>query len=186
MIIFRNIYTGEERQVSTEPHIAAFWGSGDRSPNVSQGQDRGWRLDPQVQVEMENIMADDSELDQIARKAKILTERMKESDVLVYLSERDDKEGLFEQSSEDFERKYQIDLNKVREEQEERNKLDEEFRKNKQAGRVTAPKAEPEEKKVEAKEPAGSKAQSDSVKIEDKSTDEGDKDPKADAKSNKE
>jgi len=151
MIVFRNIYTGEQRQVDTEPHIAAFWGSSDRSPNVTQGQDRGWRLDPQVQVELENIMSNSAAQDEIARNARILTENMRESDVLLYISERNAREGVFEQSPEDFERKYQIDLNKVREEQAERNQKDNEFRTSKQLG---------------------GKPQSDSVKLEESKADE--------------
>ena len=45
-IRFLNIRSGEEAVAEDEPQIAALWASSDRSPNITQGQDFGWRIAP--------------------------------------------------------------------------------------------------------------------------------------------
>lgn len=85
-IKFFNIRSGETQTAETEPQISAMWSSSDHSPNVSQGQDFGWRLAPAVVVEMKQIKQDPNILQQIATRINKPFEDITEPDVLGYIS----------------------------------------------------------------------------------------------------
>ena len=85
-IKFYNIRSKEVRVAETEPHISAMWASSDHSPNITQGQDFGWRLAPEVVIEMKKIKQDFSILQQIASRMNKMVEDIGETDILTYIS----------------------------------------------------------------------------------------------------
>ena len=87
-IRFFNIRTGLEAVAESEPHIAALWASSDHSPNITQGQDMGWRLAPEVAVELKRIKQDLPTLERIAQRFNKLVEEVGESDILSYISNK--------------------------------------------------------------------------------------------------
>lgn len=85
---FFNIRSGEELVAENEPQIAALWGSSDRSPNVNQGQDMGWRFAPEVVVEMNAIKADSSKIQEIAARFSIPFDDVSETDIMTWISNK--------------------------------------------------------------------------------------------------
>ena len=85
---FYNIRSRETRVAETEPMIAALWASSDRSPNASQGQDFGWRLAPEVVVELKRIRSNPRSMQDIAVKYNLPMEAITETDILQYISDR--------------------------------------------------------------------------------------------------
>lgn len=85
-IKFFNIRSGETQTAETEPQIAAMWASSDHSPNVTQGQDFGWRLAPEVVVEMKQIKQDMNLLQVIAQRISRPIDEITEPDILTYIS----------------------------------------------------------------------------------------------------
>lgn len=90
MIRFFNIRSGEEVIAETEPQISAMWFSSDKGPNVNQGQDFGWRLAPEVVVEMDAIMRDQHKLQDIANRFRMMLEDIRDTDVLTWISNNTD------------------------------------------------------------------------------------------------
>ena len=86
MIRFFNIRSKEVRVAETEPQIAALWSSSDHSPNITQGQDFGWRLAPEVVVEMKRIKQDPEIIEKIAKRISKNTDEITEPDILHYIS----------------------------------------------------------------------------------------------------
>jgi len=87
-IRFFNIRSGLEAVAESEPHIAALWASSDHSPNITQGQDMGWRLAPEVAVELKKIKQDINLLQHIATRFNKLVDEVGEADVLTYISNK--------------------------------------------------------------------------------------------------
>jgi hypothetical protein len=88
-IKFFNVKSGETREASTEPMIAAFWSSSDLGPNIQQGQDFGWRLAPETAVEIKRIKKNHSLLRDIAQRYQVLPENITDSIVLKFMADRD-------------------------------------------------------------------------------------------------
>lgn len=89
-ITFLNIRTKEIVVADSEPKIAAFYNSSDRSPNVNQGQDFGWRLAPEVVVQMRKIMKNNAIIGNIANKYQLSVGDVGEKEVLQYISDLTD------------------------------------------------------------------------------------------------
>jgi hypothetical protein len=87
-IKFFNIKSRETLVADSEPKIAALWASSDHSPNITQGQDFGWRLAPAVAVELKRIKQDYNMLERIAQRFGKLIEDIGEPDILTYISNR--------------------------------------------------------------------------------------------------
>lgn len=87
-IKFFNIRSREVRTADTEPLITAMWASSDRSPNITQGQDFGWRLAPEVVVEMKRIKNSFEKLQEIAVKYGIPLDAVGEPEILTYISDK--------------------------------------------------------------------------------------------------
>lgn len=87
-IRFVNIRSNEQRVAETEPQIAALWASSDHSPNITQGQDFGWRLAPAVVVEMKKMKQDIDVLERIAKRFNKALEDLTEIDLLHWISNR--------------------------------------------------------------------------------------------------
>lgn len=87
-IKFYNIRSGETAVAESEPHISAMWSSSDHSPNITQGQDFGWRMAPEVVIEMKEIKQDIVILTQIAARMNKPVDDITEPDILSYISSK--------------------------------------------------------------------------------------------------
>lgn len=119
MIKFFNIRSGETRDAETEPQISAMWASSDRSPNVAQGQDFGWRLAPEVVVEMKMIKQDVIQLTQIATRIGKPTDDINEPDILDYISAKYTAENAPVADTEDYADAYDMEVRKRMKEAEQ-------------------------------------------------------------------
>jgi hypothetical protein len=109
-IKFYNIRSKEIRVAETEPHISAMWASSDRGPNVQQGQDFGWRLAPEVVVELKQIKRDENKLIQIAARYRMSLEDVGEKEILQYISDKTDATKAAVASDGDYEDEYSQEI----------------------------------------------------------------------------
>lgn len=114
---FFNIRSGAELVAETEPQIAALWGSSDRGPNVNQGQDFGWRLAPEVVVEMNAILSDPDKRQDIANRFRIMYEDVTESDVLTWISNKTELIDAPIANNDDYANDYQDKIRQLEAEQ---------------------------------------------------------------------
>jgi hypothetical protein len=117
-IKFFNINSGETQVAETEPHITAMWACSDRSPNITQGQDFGWRLAPEVVVEIKKLRSDPNQLVQIANRMGKPLEDVTEPDVLSYISFRVSAENAPVATNEDYSDIYDNEIRRKLEEAE--------------------------------------------------------------------
>lgn len=96
----------QEAVADTEPKIAALWSSSDHSPNITQGQDLGWRLAPEVVVEMKKIKQDITILENIARRYRKNLDELGEIDILHFISDRTPLERAPIANEEDYKDDY--------------------------------------------------------------------------------
>lgn len=85
-----NIRSKEVVVAETEPHISAMWASSDHSPNITQGQDFGWRLAPEVVVQLKKIKQHPAELRELAQIYGIMPDSVGEPEILRYISDQTD------------------------------------------------------------------------------------------------
>jgi len=117
-VMFHNVKSGERRLCKTEPMIAAHLNLSDRNPNAHQGQDMGWRISPQTKIKLEAILRDGSALARIATDFGIPTDDVTDTDVLNWISRQGDRSGEVESfTPKDFEREYEDDIRRLRDEQ---------------------------------------------------------------------
>lgn len=112
-IKFLNIRSKEVRVAKSEPHITAMWASSDRSPNVSQGQDFGWRLAPEVVVEMKQIKNDNTLMLQIAQMYNRPLEDVGEPEILAYISDKTRDEDAPVADDADYTDEYQAEIRRL-------------------------------------------------------------------------
>lgn len=103
----------ETTVAETEPQIAALWSVSDHSPNITQGQDMGWRLAPEVAVEMKKIKQDLEMLERIARRFGKSLEDVGEIDILTYISNKTTLEQAPEPNGDDFQDEYDQEIRKL-------------------------------------------------------------------------
>lgn len=115
-IKFFNIRSGETRVAETEPHITAMWASSDRSPNITQGQDFGWRLAPDVLVEAKRIAQDMNQLQIVATRMGKPLEEVRENDILAYISAKTTPENAPVASNDDYQDAYDQEVRRRTEE----------------------------------------------------------------------
>lgn len=113
MIKFFNIRNGETVTAETEPQITAMWASSDHSPNVAQGQDFGWRLAPEVVIEMRRIVEDPTILRQIAATINKPLEDIGEPDVLSYISAQTGPQNVPVATQEDYQDAYDTEIRRL-------------------------------------------------------------------------
>lgn len=113
-IKFLNIKTKEVRVAREEPQIAALWASSDRSPNITQGQDFGWRLAPEVVVEMEDLKKDVSMIQRIAALQGRPMEDIGEKEILTYISSQTTETQAPVADAEDYEDDYRAAITAAR------------------------------------------------------------------------
>lgn len=116
-IKFVNIRSREVRVAETEPMISAMWASSDRSPNVTQGQDFGWRLAPEVVVEMERIKSDQILMERIAQRYSRPVEDVKEPDILQWISDKTAPENAPQANMDDATDDYYAEIRHLREQE---------------------------------------------------------------------
>lgn len=110
---FFNIRSGETLTAESEPQIAALWSSSDHSPNVSQGQDMGWRLAPEVAVKLKIIKQDINILKEIALRIQRPLEDVSEPDILGYISAQTTPENAPVATQEDFQDAYDMEIRRL-------------------------------------------------------------------------
>jgi hypothetical protein len=113
-IKFLNIRSKETRVAKTEPHITAMWASSDRSPNVMQGQDFGWRLAPEVVVQMDQIKNDQAQLLKIATIYNRPLEDVGEPEILAYISDITRDEDAPVADLTDYNDEYQAEIRRLK------------------------------------------------------------------------
>jgi hypothetical protein len=106
--IRRRLSTGkfEEAVADTEPKIAALWSTSDHSPNITQGQDMGWRMAPEVVIEMKHIKQDITALERIAARYRKALEDLNEVDILHWISDKTSLEAAPLADVNDYQDEY--------------------------------------------------------------------------------
>lgn len=112
-IKFFNIRSGETQVAETEPQISAMWASSDHSPNITQGQDFGWRLAPEVVVEMKRIRQDMNLLQIISSRINRPLEDINEPDILGYISAKSTPETSPVASNDDYQDVYDQEVRRL-------------------------------------------------------------------------
>lgn len=112
-IKFLNIRSKEVRVAETEPQISALWASSDHSPNITQGQDFGWRLAPEVVVQMRRIKEDFNLLLQIANRFKKNVDELNDPDILMHISMTTDAEHAPVATQEDYTDEYNEEIRRI-------------------------------------------------------------------------
>lgn len=113
MITFWNIRTKETRVAETEPQIAALWASSDHSPNITQGQDFGWRLAPEVVVEMKRIKQDLPTLLDISKQFQKNVDEIGETDILQWISITNNRVQEAVAGEEDYTDEYDAEIRRL-------------------------------------------------------------------------
>ena len=108
-----NIRSRETRTAETEPQIAAMYNSSDHSPNIAQGQDFGWRLAPEVVVELRRISRDPELLERIAGRFKKPVEELNEVDILHWISNKTTLEAAPVATEEDYSDEYAAEIRRL-------------------------------------------------------------------------
>lgn len=121
-IRFINIRSGEEVVAEEEPHISALWSSSDHSPNITQGQDFGWRLAPSVLVEMKEIKQNPQILQTISITYQRPLEDIGEPDILTYISDKTNRENAPVADEADYTDFYDQEVRRLTKEQIEAKK----------------------------------------------------------------
>lgn len=117
---FLNIRNKEVRVAETEPQIAALWSSSDHSPNITQGQDFGWRLAPEVVVEMKRIKQDTTLLTHIAHRYNMMLESVGEVEILHYISDITTPENAPLADVSDYSDEYDAEIRRLESENAEK------------------------------------------------------------------
>lgn len=119
-IKFYNIRSKETRVAETEPMIAALFNSSDRGPNSNQGQDFGWRLAPEVVVEVRRIRSQRMLMQEIAVRYQLPLDEVDEKAILQYISDKTDAENAPVAQEGDYDDDYHQEIrNLERQRQEE-------------------------------------------------------------------
>lgn len=114
-----NIRSKEVRVAETEPQITAMWASSDHSPNITQGQDFGWRLAPEIVVELKTIQRDEQKLVEIAHRFNMLPEDVGEADILAYISSKYDERDAPIANDADYSDEYYAEIKSIEDRQKE-------------------------------------------------------------------
>lgn len=108
-----NIRSKEVRVAETEPQISAMWASSDHSPNITQGQDFGWRLAPEVVVDLKRIKQDQNLLMQIAVRYQIMAEDLDEKVILQYISDKTPLDNAPTAQEGDYQDEYDAEVRRL-------------------------------------------------------------------------
>lgn len=110
---FFNIRSKEVLVAENEPQISALWSSSDRSPNITQGQDFGWRMAPEVVVEMKKIKQDLPTLQLIAAQTQRPLEDIGEPEILLFISAKTAAENAPIAQEGDYTDEYESEIRRL-------------------------------------------------------------------------
>ena len=110
---FYNVRNKEVRVAETEPMVSALWASSDRGPNARQGQDFGWRLAPEVVVELRRIAADIAKIEHIALTYRIDLSEVGEKEILQYISDKTAVEDAPVAQEGDYTDEYEREIRRL-------------------------------------------------------------------------
>lgn len=114
-IAFFNINTGETRVAETVEHMAAFYNSSDLGPNAKNKQDFGWRLAPEIVLELEEVKSNPDLMIRIASVNQIPPEDLADFNILKFIADRKFKEvAKAEAKTEDHTSEYEKRLAELR------------------------------------------------------------------------
>lgn len=109
-VLFFNIKSKEVVSADSEPKIAAYYNSSDLGPNAREGQDYGWRLHPEIVVQMKGIKQDPRSLESIAIRYSVPMNEIDDKLVLAYVSEMREGTQIKDNTLEDFEDEYRAEI----------------------------------------------------------------------------
>jgi len=109
-IKFKNTRSGEIVVADSEPKIAAFLNSSNIGPNAMGGQDFGWKLAPEVLVELKRLRRDPATIQQIANNMSKTFNEINDIDLLKYISDRTDIDRAPVAMDDDFEDEYEAEV----------------------------------------------------------------------------
>ncbi len=112
-IKFFNIRSKEVLVADSEGKLTALWASSDHSPNITQGQDFGWRLAPEVVVEMRRIKQDVQMLTQIAHTYNRPLEDVGEPEILQWISAKTAAENAPIAEDGDYTDEYAAEIRRL-------------------------------------------------------------------------
>lgn len=117
-IEFFNIKSGEVRIAATAEHIASFFNSSDQGPNANNKQDFGWRLAPEIVVELDTIKEDPELMAQIASRYQIPIDDLVDFNILKFIADRRFKTAARKNADEgkNYSSEYEKMIAKAREE----------------------------------------------------------------------
>lgn len=118
-IKFKNIRSGEVRVAETEPMIAAMFNSSDMGPNVMQGQDFGWRLAPEVVVQMNRIKSNQQTMMLIGQMYNLMLQDIDDKAILQYISDQTAVEDAPVAQKGDYEDTYRKEIRELEEAERE-------------------------------------------------------------------
>lgn len=118
MIKYFSIRTGETRDADTEPKIAALYNSSDLGVNARQGQDFGWRLAPEIVIQMRRIKEDYPKLMQIAQQFSKNVDELNDPDILHYISLQTSPEAAPIARQDDYQDVYDQEVRRQLQESE--------------------------------------------------------------------
>lgn len=114
-IKFKHYPSQEIRVADSEPLIAALYNSSDKGPNANNGQDFGWRLAPEVVIQMRRIMRDELTLERIAARYKKPLDEIREIDVLTFISDTTKVENAPVAQDGDYNDQYYAEIKRLEE-----------------------------------------------------------------------
>ena len=120
-IKYFNIRSKQVAIAETEPHIAAMWASSDRSPNITQGQDFGWRLAPEVVIQLKKTRQDAGKLREIAVTYGIMPDSVGEPEILRFISDHTQSENAPVAQDGDYSDEYDQEIRRLEAIEDEKN-----------------------------------------------------------------
>lgn len=115
---FFNINTNETVTLDLQPQIAAFINSSDLGVNATRGMDKGWRIAPELFVEVEAFRQDLDKMRRLSDRTSVPIEGITIPDILFFLSEEEEqnkKRNVQLQSTGKYEDSYQAMVKAARE-----------------------------------------------------------------------
>lgn len=115
---FFNINTNETVTLDLQPQIAAFINSSDLGINATRGMDKGWRIAPELVVEVEEFRRDIDKMRKLSDRTSVPVEGITIPDILFFLSEEEEqarKRSIQLESTGKYEDSYQAMVKAARE-----------------------------------------------------------------------
>lgn len=111
-VTFVNVKSREKLTLSSTAQIAAFFNSSNLNINANKGQDFGWRLSPELVIEIKRIRKDFKTLKSIAEEQGTHPSELTDVNIVWYLSSQDDleKQLAAQNGGNDFSDEYEAEI----------------------------------------------------------------------------